>query len=262
MNPHPAPAASAAHRPWPLPGGPWLHAQRWQGLLFAHWPLPPATLRPLLPPGLALDTFDGQAWLGVVPFYLSGLRLRGVPAVPGLSSFPEVNVRTYVHAGGKAGVFFLSLDAGNPFAAAGGRALSLPYYFAAASIARRGADGTVAYASRRLLPAAPGPARPAPAEFRATYRPSGPVAPAASGTLDHWLTERYCLYSVDRRERVRRLEVHHAPWPLQPATAEVAANTLAAAHGIRLPPVPARLHYAHRLDVVGWAPRPIAPGVD
>jgi uncharacterized protein YqjF (DUF2071 family) len=260
MTALPEPAAGAAHRPWPLPAGPWVHAQRWQGLLFAHWPLPPQTLRPLLPPGLTLDTFDGRAWLGVVPFYLSGLRLRGTPAVPGLSSFPEVNVRTYVRAGGKAGVFFLSLDAGNPFAAAGGRALSLPYYFAAASIARRGGEGTVAYASRRLLPPAPGPGRPEPAVFRATYRPSGPVALAERGTLDHWLTERYCLYSVDRRERLRRLEVHHAPWPLQPATAEIAANTLAAAHGIRLPPVAARLHYAHRLDVVGWAPGLLAPG--
>ena len=241
---------------------PWVHAQRWQGLLFAHWPLSPDALRPLLPPGLALDTFNGQAWLGVVPFYLSGLRLRRTPAVPGLSSFPEVNVRTYVHAGDMPGVFFLSLDAGNPFAAAGGRALSLPYYFAAAAIARQEPDGTVTYTSRRLLPASPGGAGRAPATFRATYRPAGPVFRAAPGSLDHWLTERYCLYSADRRGRIRRLEVQHVPWPLQPATAEIAVNTLAAPHGIHLPPAPARLHYAHRLDVVGWAPGriAIAPG--
>src|SRR5262245_17091001 len=189
MIPDPQRAASAAHRPWPLPAAPWAHAQRWQGLLFAHWSLPPPVLRPLLPPGLTLDTFDGRAWLGVVPFYLSGLRLRGAPAVPGLSSFPEVNVRTYVYAGGKPGVFFLSLDAGNPFAAAGGRALSLPYYFAAAAISRRAEDGTVRYASRRLFPASPGAGRGAPPPvFRAAYRPAGPVALAAPGTLDHWLT--------------------------------------------------------------------------
>jgi uncharacterized protein YqjF (DUF2071 family) len=239
-----------------------VHAQRWHGLLFAHWPLEAEVLRPLVPPALTLDTFDGRAWLGVVPFYLDGLRLRRAPAIPGLSAFPEVNVRTYVHAGGRPGVFFLSLDAGNPFAAAGGRALSLPYYFAAASVTRRAASGTVRYASRRLLPASPREARGERVEFRATYRPAGPVALARAGSLDHWLTERYCLYSAGRGGRIRRLEVHHAPWPLQPATAEIAVNTLAAPHGIRLSPAPARLHYAHRLDVVGWAPEPVAPGGD
>ncbi len=247
----------AAHRPWPLPPRPWVHAQRGQGLLFAHWPLPPDALLPLLPPDLTLDTFGGQAWLGVVPFYLSGLRLRRTPAVPGLSSFPEVNVRTYVHAGGKPGVLFLSLDAGNPFAAAGGRALSLPYYFAAAAIARQEPDGTVTYTSRRLLPASPGGAGRAAATFRATYRPAGPVFRATPGTLDHWLTERYCLYTLDESRRVLRGEIHHPPWPLQHAEATLEENSMAAGLGIPLDGQPL-LHYAHRQDVVFWSLQPAA----
>src|SRR5690606_20213232 len=104
-----------AHRPWPPPAAPWVMAQRWQDLLFAHWPLPPAVLSALLPPALELDVYSGQGWLGVVPFRMSGVRLRLLPAVPWLSAFPELNVRTYVRLRDrgveKRGVYFFSLDA-------------------------------------------------------------------------------------------------------------------------------------------------------
>lgn len=239
-----------AHRPWPLPRGPWIMKQVWHELLFAHWPVPPAALAPLLPPALALDTFDGSAWLGVVPFRMSGVRPRGLPAVPWLSAFPELNVRTYATLDGKPGVYFLSLDAANPVAVRLARALfGLPYFTAAMRAARKG--DLVAYASDAVHPA--GAAR-----LRATYRPTGPVYRARPGDLDHFLTARYCLYAARPGGRISRAEIHHAPWPLQPAAADIAENTLAASHGLALPDCPPLLHYAHRLDVLVWPPYRVA----
>jgi hypothetical protein len=243
------------HRPWAPPDRRWVHAQRWHGLLFAHWPLPPGALRAAVPAALPLDTYEGQAWVGVVPFYLSGLRLRGLPPLPGLSTFPECNVRTYVTVEGKPGVYFFSLDATNALAVAGARLLHLPYHVAAMAV-RRGAGGWVDYTSRRLYPAW---SKGASAVLRGRYRPIGPVAPAAPGTLEHWLTERYCLYTADRAGRVTRLEIHHPPWPLQPAEADLARNTMTVPLGVPLPEVAPLLHYAHRQDVIGWAPERLAP---
>jgi uncharacterized protein YqjF (DUF2071 family) len=107
---------SVRHRPWPLPSGPWIMTQNWHDLLFAHWPLPADLMRKLLPETLELELYDGQAWISIVPFTMSAVRLRGTPALPWLSAFPELNVRTYVTAGGKPGVWFFSLDAANPVA--------------------------------------------------------------------------------------------------------------------------------------------------
>jgi uncharacterized protein YqjF (DUF2071 family) len=252
---------STGHRPWPPPPRPWAHAQTWHRLLFAHWPLPPAALRAVVPAALPLDTFDGQAWLGIVPFSLTGLRLRGLPPLPALSAFPELNVRTYVTLGGKPGVYFFSLDAANPLAVAGARLLRLPYCFAAMAVRPSRPPGGageawVHYASRRLIPGPPGSPG---AVLRARYRPVGPPAPAPRGTLDHWLTERYCLYTVGRHGRVHRLEIHHPPWPLRPAEADLAVNTLTAPLGLALPDRPPLLHYAHRQDVIGWLPTAVPP---
>lgn len=240
--------AGTAHRPWPLPRGPWLMAQSWHDLLFAHWPVPVAALRPLVPAPLPLDTWEGRAWLGVVPFRMTGVRLRAAPPVPRLSAFLEVNVRTYVTLDGKPGVYFFSLDAENPLAVRAARQLfSLPYFDAEMGLERDGE--AIAYRSRRTHRGAP------PAELAATYRPVGEPYRAAPGSLDAWLTERYCLYSSGPSGRIRRLEVHHAPWPLQPAAAEISSNTLAAAAGLELPATPPLLHFARRLDVVFWPPR-------
>src|SRR5262245_39338566 len=118
-----------AHRPWPQPDGPWVMAQTWHDLLFAHWRIDSALLRPQIPSALEIDTFDGEAWIAVVPFRMSGVRLRMAPQVPGLSAFPEVNVRTYVKADGKPGVWFFSLDATNAVAVAAARlTFHLPYF--------------------------------------------------------------------------------------------------------------------------------------
>jgi uncharacterized protein YqjF (DUF2071 family) len=243
--------AVVGHRPWPLPQGPWLMAQTWSDLLFAHWPLPPEQLSGLLPPGVEPDLFDGSAWLGVTPFEVRGLRLHGTPAVPLLSRFAETNVRTYVTFGGKPGIWFLSLDAASRLAVlAARRAYRLPYFHAAMEIARAGDGERIRYASRRTS------SDGEPAELAIAYGPTGPPAVAAPGTLDHFLTERYCLYALDADRRLLRAEIHHPPWPLQPARAAVERLTMAEPYRIRLDMPPALLHFARRQDVVIW---PLAP---
>lgn len=234
------------HRPWPLPARPWVMAQVWHDLLFAHWPIPAKDMAALLPPGLTLDTWDGEAWLAVVPFRMSGVRPRFFPSAPWLSAFPELNLRTYVRVGEKPGVYFFSLDAGNPVAVAVARALfHLPYFRAEMECWAEGEE--IVYASRRIHRGAAG------ALLRGRYRPTGPVYQVAAGSLEAWLVERYCLYSVDRRGRIYRGEIHHAPWPIQRAEAEFDENSIAQAAGLSLPDRPPLLHFARRLDVAAWA---------
>ena len=238
-----------AHRPWPLPAGPWVMTQVWHDLLFAHWPVPRAALRPIIPSALEVDMFDGQAWLGVVPFGMDRVYPRRTFPVPWLSRFLELNVRTYVRVGDRPGVYFFSLDAANPVAVEVARRwYQLPYYHAHMSL-RHGRHNRLVYHSYRTHPGA------APAEFKASYRPTGPVALAKPGSLEAWLTERYCLYTVDRKGRIFRGEIHHAPWPLQPAEAEIEVNTMVLPHGLRLPDHgrrPALLQFARHLDTVEW----------
>lgn len=220
-------------------------AMCWHDLLFMHWPVPAAALRRHIPEALAIDTFDGTAWIGVVPFRMSGVRPRCVPALPRLSAFAELNVRTYVVAGGKPGVWFFSLDAAEPFAVwAARRVFHLPYYDARMSCAPD--REAIRYSSIRTHRGA------APAMFQGRYRPSGAVYHARPGTLDHWLTARYCLYAADRSGLLWRGDIHHAPWPLQPAEAEMEVNTMVDQIGLSLPHVPPLLHFARRLDVVAW----------
>ena len=228
--------------------------QTWHDLLFAHWPAPVEALRPLVPPDLTIDTFDGRAWLGVVPFRMSDIGARRLPALPWLSAFPELNVRTYVVAQDRPGVWFFSLDAGNPVAVeAARRVYHLPYFNARMRVRSVPLTFNVTspfdwidYASTRTHRGAP------PASFAALYRPIGAVYQAQPGTLEHWLTERYCLYAADRAGRLYRGEIHHAQWPLQPGEGEITTNTMASASGVPLPDTPPLLHFARRLDVVVW----------
>ncbi|MGH9794495.1 MAG: YqjF family protein [Candidatus Acidiferrales bacterium] len=253
--------AAQAHRPWPLPQRPWVMAMRWHDLLFAHWPLAPDVLRPRIPSPLSLDTYEDNAWLGVVPFRMSGVRPRGIPALPWFSAFPELNVRTYVTVGGKPGVWFFSLDAANRVAVEGARRLfHLAYFRAQMRCAERA--GWIHYHCRRtdrrpasVLPLAPRFA--GEAQFVGRYRPASEEFQSQPGTLDYFLTERYCLYAADGRGRVYRGEIHHAPWPLQRAEAEISINTMAAADGFMLPDSPPLLHFARRQDVVAWALQPL-----
>jgi uncharacterized protein YqjF (DUF2071 family) len=219
--------------------------QTWDDLLFAHWPLSPEIMQAHMPSGLTLDTFDGQAWLGIVPFRMTGIRMRTLPEMPPLSRTDEINLRTYAVAGGKPGVFFFSLDAANPIAVVlARRFFHLPYFKAEFTI--RCAGNTVHYASCRRHRGAP------PGEFAATYRPTGPVFEAALGSLERWLTERYCLYSVDQRGHLYRGDIHHGIWPLQPASAEIQQNTLGQGFGLLLPDTPPLLHFAVRQEALVW----------
>jgi len=239
-----------AHRPWPLPAGPWIMAQSWHDLLFTHWPVEAALLRPLLPPQLQIDTFEACAWLAVVPFRMTGVRLRGTPSVPWLSAFPELNVRTYVTCGGKPGVWFFSLDASNSLAVVIARAwFHLPYFRARMTCAEH--EGWIHYASERTHRGAPA------ASLKGRYRPVGRVFCPQPGTLEHFLTERYCLYTTNARAQIIRGEIHHPPWPLQPAEAEFARNSMTQSLSIALTPHPL-LHFARRQDVLVWPPRKIA----
>lgn len=246
------PFAIVDHRPWPLPSSPWIMAQRWHDLLFAHWPIPATQMAALIPPGLTLETYEGEAWLGIVPFRMSHVRPRFIPAVPWLSHFPELNVRTYVRAGDKPGVYFFSLDAGNPVAVALARTFfHLAYFRADMALRYQPNSEQIHYDSRRTHGGAP------PAQLVGQYGPTGAAYNAVPGTLEHWLVERYALYSVDRRGRRYRGEIHHQPWALQPAEAEFSTNTMAQAAGLTLPDRAPLLHFARRLDMVAWAIEPL-----
>jgi uncharacterized protein YqjF (DUF2071 family) len=230
-----------AHRPWPLPVGPWVMAQTWDDLLFAHYRVPAEALARHVPQGLEIDQHDGTAWIGVTPFVITGFRLRGTPPLPAISSFPELNVRTYVTAEEKPGIWFFSLDTSSRLAVeAARRWYKLPYFHAQMDVRRSG--DAIEYASSRI---GEGERR-----FDGRYRPGGETFEAAPGSLEHFLTERYCLYAIDRG-RLHRADIHHPPWPLQAADGEIAENTMAPA-GLELPPARPLLHFARRQDVVIW----------
>lgn len=238
--------AEADHRPWPLPRGPWIMFQSWRDLLFAHWRVEPERIRPLVPGPIELETFDGSAWLGLTPFRVEGLRPRFLPALPGPSSFPEMNLRTYVRVGDKPGILFFTLDAGSPLAVAGARTFyRLPYRNARMSVRTEGE--WIVYASER---------EDGSAVFRGRYRATGPEAPPRAGTLEHFLTERYALYTTLRDGSMLRGEIHHRPWPLRTAEAEIEVNTVPEAHGVPVGGPPDLLHFSARQDTLVWPPVP------
>jgi len=224
-------------------------AQTWNDLLFAHWPIAPDSLRSLVPSQLSSETFDRRCWIAVTPFHMNNVRARGFPALPGLSRFPKLNVRTYLTVGDKSGVYFFSLDAANlPAVWAARSVYRLPYFHARMSVS--GDEHGRFYHSRRYR---------SNAELRARYAAIGPVRLRHPGTLEHWLTERYCLYKV-ANGNVYRAEIHHAPWPLQDADAGIESNTMASAAGIRLPDTRPVLHFAERLEVLIWPLKRLALG--
>ena len=226
-------------------------AMRWHDLLFLHWPVSPEMIRPLIPLGLELDTFDGSAWIGVVPFRMTRVRPRYFPPFAGLA-FQELNVRTYVWTPGRSGVWFFSLDATNRLAVrTARRRYGLPYFNAQITLQRE--RETIHYRSIRV------DKRGGRAEFHASYKPTGTVYRSAPETLDRWLTDRYCLYAVDRRRRLRYADIHHLAWPLQAAEVELKLNTMTHPLGIQLPDVLPVAHFARRLDVVAWQAVSVSP---
>jgi uncharacterized protein len=235
-----------AHRRWPMPDTPWVMTQTWHDLLFAHWPVDAAALRERVPSEFDLDLFNGTAWLAVVPFHMTNVAPRGVPSLPWISEFPELNVRTYVRVDDQPGIYFFSLDAGSTLAVQAARTLlNLPYF--SASISVRQQAGRIDYDSRR------DDAR-SEASLSVSYLPVGTRFQAVNDTLEYFLTERYCLYNLNHDGAPYRLEIHHPPWPLQAARAEFARNTMADAAGLSLGDVQPLLHFSQRQDMVAWAP--------
>jgi uncharacterized protein YqjF (DUF2071 family) len=213
--------------------------QSWERLAFLHWPVDAAMLSAVLPPDVEPDQFDGSAWIGVTPFEVHSFRLRLTLPVPVISTFPEINVRTYVTCGGIPGIWFMSLDTSNWLAVqAARRAYRLPYHHASQAVRKRG--DWIEFESRRE-----------DARFAGRYRPLGEVQPAQQGTFEHFMAERYALYTLNEREDVLRGDIHHRPWPLQPAEVEIGDNSMARPYGIELTGEP-RAHYAERVDVVFW----------
>jgi uncharacterized protein YqjF (DUF2071 family) len=238
-------ARETGNRPWPAPEQPWIVAQVWENLLFAHWRVPYDVLRRKIPQSLVLETFEGDAWIGIVPFHLSFLGPRWVWQTFSLDSL-ELNVRTYVSAEGKPGVWFFSLDAASLLAVIGARiGFHLPYFWA--EMTMKSSENRVEYFSHRRHPGA------APATFQGTYGPIGEVFRARPGSLDEWLTERYCLYSQNRAGHIYRCEIAHVRWPLQPAEASLDANALGHAHGLVLEERPL-LHFCRHQEMVNWPP--------
>jgi uncharacterized protein YqjF (DUF2071 family) len=230
------------------PDQPVLLHQNWHHLLFLHWEVPVAELQSLLPLRLTADTFEGKAFVGLVPFTLTGVRPTLVPPLPWISSFHEINVRTYVHLEGRdPGVWFFSLDASSTIAVAAARAAYKLAYFDAEMEFRVTAGGmpSIECHSRRTDPRGT-----TPADAHIHYQPiEGPATAAAPGTLEHFLIERYVLYAEDEQRQLHRARVHHQPYPVQRAEVTALEETLIWAAGIRRPELPAYRHYASEVNV-------------
>ena len=201
--------------------------QHWGKLLFLHWSLPPEYLRPLIPDPLAVDTFDGAAWIGITPFTMWGMRPAFLPPIPFLSESHELNVRTYVHLDGVPGIWFFSLDASNPVAAIGARlTFHIPYFSARMSLERR--NRTLRFASRRTRP------HTAPAGFEAAWTVGARLPQSEPGSLRFFLTERYVLYSA-RGAALYRARIFHRPWPLHEADLLSCRSTMLESQGLSSP---------------------------
>jgi uncharacterized protein YqjF (DUF2071 family) len=228
-----------------MPDRRWAMTQTWHDLLFAHWAVDISQVRARVPAVFELDLYDDAAWLGIVPFHMTNVAPRGVPSLPWVSAFPELNVRTYIRVADRPGVYFFSLDAGSSLAVRAARMLlNLPYY--SASMTVRSDAASICYESHRRAGR--------PAEFIGTYEPAGEVFRAREGSLEHFLTERYCLYHLDRGGNAYRLEIHHPPWRLQSARAALVRNSMAEVNGVTLPDHPPLVHFAKRQDMVAWPP--------
>lgn len=233
--------ADNAHRPWPLPESPWIMEQGWYNLLFAHWPVLTAQLRPLVPRELELDSFEGNTWISLSPLFIR-LRPRGCLPLGRLFAFEELNCRTYVRHQGRGGIYFFSLDAHSALAVLGARIFyRLPYFHARMHLKQQGSgfrfDSYRSGGSRAL--------------FEAHYEPLAPPQFPEPGTLEHWLTERYCLYTVGSGQ-VYTADIHHARWPLQQVNAQILRENVSAAAGLTLSGPPALTHFSAQQEVIIW----------
>jgi uncharacterized protein YqjF (DUF2071 family) len=243
----------------PLPPGRWLTSQRWNNLLYAHWPVPASSLAPLIPEGLQVDTFLGSAWLGIMPFKMDRIKVRGLPPIPGARSFPDLSLRTYVREErtGTQGVVCLSLDASNLLAVAAGHAFyRLPYHWAKMHLKQNSEGEFSFYSCRRFAGQT--------VVFKARYRGLGPsqkLMESRPGTLEYFLIERYCLFATNQDGQPIRANLHHSSWPLEDAEAEIEQNNLAEVLGLRLPEQAPVLHYSRQLAVYVWPAELVRPAM-
>lgn len=235
-----------SHRPWPLPSKKWIMKQTWKNLFFAHWPIPVEYLRPYIPSSLHIDTFDGSAWLGVVAFEMEGIYFRGLKAMSVTPKFTEINVRTYVHFNGKPGVYFLSLDVGDRASLLiASRWYRLPYQPAQITFKRE--KDTFHIQSIRNQKTIN------PIEFMGEFVPLSDVYYPQKGTLDHWATERYCLFSTDKLgKQLYCGEIHHSAWPIQKVEGAIDRNSLFTPFQLRPSETKPIVHYSRGLDTLFW----------
>lgn len=237
---------SSSHREWPLPERRSAMRMVWHDLGFLHWQVDPDELSRTLPQGLDLDLHEGTAWIGVVPFRMTGVSPRLFPDLPWISAFPELNVRTYVTCQGKPGVWFQSLDATNPVAVRTARwTYNLKYMDA--KIDFRDDGDWIHYDSRRTHRGEPA------AELRCRYRGVGDPFSTEPGTIEHWLTSRYCLYAASQSGQIYRGEIDHPPWQIQHGEVEIERNAMTDGIGVRLPDKSPLVHFARRTNVVAWS---------
>jgi len=224
-------------------GRPIMH-QNWGKLLFIHWRIDEALLRPLIPRQLEIDTFDGSAWIAIAPFTMWDIRPLPpfIPQIPGLNAMHELNVRTYVHKDRVPGVWFFSLDAESAAAVLAARTFYfLPYYHAEMELRKEGI--TIDYSSIRTEEPA--------AEFHASWDIGESLSSSQPDSLDFFLTERYCLYS-ERGGNIYRARIHHEPWPLRKATLSSLSSTMIESHTLPTPKGDPLLHYCEELSVDIW----------
>ena len=232
-----------SHRPWALPNLPWTMKQTWSDLLFAHYPIKFELLRKLVPEVLDLDSYNGMCWVGVVPFRMSGIRLRGLPPIPGTDQFPELNVRTYITLDGKPGVYFFSLDAANLLAVRGARTLYyLPYWYSDMEIKNSGSN--IIFKSKRL--------HDPDIELACSYRPISEPFKVTKGSFEEWMVERYCFYTLNSSGVPLRCDILHEPWTLQEAEAEFSTNSILSKQGIDVDSHVPIFHFAKKLEVRAW----------
>lgn len=241
-----------AHRPWQLPSKHWIMRQTWSNLFFTHWPIAPEMIRPYIPQSLQIDTFNRYAWVGVVLFVMKGVYPRGLNCISLIRPFPEINVRTYVQFDGKPGIYFLSIDVGDwASCTIAKRWFRLPYFSSDVFFDRK--DQNFYFQSNRK-----GIANTT-IKFNGKYIPLPGVFYPQKGTLDHWLTERYCLYSKDQKGNLYCGEIHHRPWPLQNAESEIPTNSLLSPFNFDLTGVKPISHYSKGVDSFIWNIKKIQP---
>ena len=230
---------------------PWVMHQTWENLLFMHWPIDFDHLRSLVPPELEIDTFEGQAYVTMIPMHMNNIHLHDLPAVPGTREFPEINLRTYVRMNDEPGIFFFTIDSGSSFASWVARhTFFLPYIYSKMSF-REESDGFHLESKR------PNSHHAKKAEFSGSYHPVGEEYQTREGTLEHFLVERYAMYDKGPGGDFFKGNVQHPPWRIQKAEANIEINTVPEAAGIDLGDAVPMLLFAYNTEVLCWPMVPV-----